>query len=107
MIKVTFDKITICAQKGQTLRRALLQKGCPPHNQSPYASCQGIGSCGTCAVEIIAGDAGPITTMERWRLRFPPHRSGPNPMRLACQIKLQDDLIIKKWPGFWGSKPTS
>ena len=104
MFEIKLGDTIIAGHKGQNLRDLLLQQGLKPYNQSKYASCQGFGSCGTCAVEVITGDAGPITKMEKWRLRFPPHRNGPNPMRLACQITLQGDLVLKKWPGFWGSK---
>ena len=99
-----FDKQKLEANSGENLRRVLLRHQRSPHNASSYISCQGIGSCGTCAVEIINGDAGEVTLMERWRLRFPPHKKGPDPMRLACQVTITQDLHIRKHSGFWGAR---
>ena len=90
-------------RKGENLRRVLMQNQRAPHNANPYISCQGLGSCGTCAVEVLKGDAGKVTFMERWRLRFPPHKQGPQPMRLACQITITEDLHLRKHTGFWGA----
>ena len=90
------------AQKGENLRSILLRQQHSPHNAHSYISCQGLGSCGTCAVEVVNGDAGDVTYMEQWRLRFPPHSKGPNPMRLACQVTVMQDLHIRKHTGFWG-----
>lgn len=91
------------ARKGDNLRRVLIRNHSSPHNANAYISCRGIGSCGTCAVEIVDGDAGEVTFMEKWRLRFPPHKIGPNPMRLACQVTITQDLHIRKHAGFWGA----
>jgi ferredoxin len=63
-------------------------------------NCTGIGSCGTCAVEIH-GEVGPLTAMERWRLAFPPHHPSRG-LRLACQVKVTSDLVVIKHSGFWG-----
>lgn len=106
MPTVTIDGDTIDCPSGMRLRSALLGAGRSPHNQSHLLSCQGIGSCGTCAVEVVAGDAGPVTKMEHWRLAFPPHRLGAVPMRLACQVRVHHDLEVRKWPGLWGPLPT-
>ena len=100
---VYFDKRKFEANSGENLRQVLLRHQDSPHNANSYISCQGIGSCGTCAVEVIDGDAGEITFMESWRLRFPPHKKGPGPMRLACQVTITQDLRIRKHAGFWGA----
>ena len=89
--------------RGENLRQILLHHKHSPHNSNSYISCQGIGSCGTCAVEVFDGDAGEVTFMERWRLCFPPHKIGPNPMRLACQVTVTQDIHIRKHTGFWGT----
>lgn len=96
------DVVTVVCPAGTTLRSALLAGAASPHNQSHLVSCQGLGSCGTCAVEVLAGEVGAPTAMERWRLAFPPHRDGPTPMRLACQVRVTADLEVRKHPGFWG-----
>ena len=101
-IRIRFDGKELWGRLGDNLRQVLLRQRVSPHNHAAYLSCQGIGSCGTCAVEVLQGDAGPVTMMERWRLHFPPHTAGPKPMRLACQIKLKEPLELRKWPGFWG-----
>lgn len=100
---VYFDGQQIEANIGENLRSALLRHNCSPHNAKSFISCQGLGSCGTCAIEVVDGDAGVVTHMERWRLRFPPHKDGPNPMRLACQVTVAEDLKIRKHMGFWGA----
>ncbi|MEL6349023.1 MAG: 2Fe-2S iron-sulfur cluster-binding protein, partial [Myxococcota bacterium] len=83
------------------LRDVLFSAGLPPHNgQTRWFNCKGMGSCGTCAVEI-QGPTPPQTVMEQWRLRFPPHE-GSGRLRLACQVTVQGDLDVQKHPGFWG-----
>lgn len=86
----------------QSLRDALIQAGRPPHNASRFASCQGFGTCGTCAVHI-EGDVEPKSpaAIEAWRLGFPPHKRESG-LRLACQVKPCGDLKVTKHPGYWG-----
>jgi hypothetical protein len=57
---------------------------------------------GTCAVEVD----GPVlpkewNAQESLRLRLPPH-SGRQGLRLACQIAVQGDLVVRKRDGGWG-----
>lgn len=52
--------------------------------------CRGLGTCGTCAVEVV-GNVEPQEwgTQERLRLNFPPHNpSSSSHLRLACQVNL-------------------
>lgn len=97
-------------EKGELLRSAMLKRGVSPHNgRSRLINCRGLGTCGTCAVEISCSSnegIGPRerTTKEKLRLSFPPHGSekqSPN-LRLACQVQVYDDVIVKKRTGFWG-----
>jgi ferredoxin len=98
---VCFGGETIEVPTGTTLRTALLEAGLTPHNgRARWLNCKGLGSCGTCAVEI-EGDAGDLTVMERWRLDFPPHERSHG-LRLACQVRVHADLAVTKHPGFWG-----
>ncbi|MFT5355417.1 MAG: ferredoxin, partial [Polyangiales bacterium] len=78
--------------------------GRPPHNATRFASCQGFGTCGTCAVQI-EGEVEPKTpsTVEAWRLGFPPH-DPKRGLRLACQVKPRSDLQVTKHPGYWGQE---
>lgn len=81
--------VTICLPLLQTLRTALLRSGVTPHNgQAQLINCRGLGTCGTCAVEI-EGDVSPKSwnAKEGLRLNFPPHKSpGNQKLRLACQV---------------------
>ena len=128
-VKITFETASgekiISAQKGETLRTAMLRRGASPHNgNSRLINCRGLGTCGTCAVEInnAKGTAGDGTTTdendgaeiaiepnerntrERLRLNFPPHGSADQSsnLRLACQVQVMGDIRVKKRTGFWG-----
>ena len=100
---------------GANLRRVLLDGGA-----SLYASpmdmlhCRGLGTCGTCALEVRAQDGAelpplsPVTKMERWRLGFPPHDRTNAPvdpaaqLRLACQAQVLGDVRCVRRSGLWG-----
>jgi ferredoxin len=89
--------------QGSNLRRALLNAKLSPYKGAArHLNCHGLGSCGTCAVKIT-GKVSPLTIMEKWRLGFPPHKRSSG-LRLACQVKVQGDLIVEKGTGFWGQK---
>ncbi|MDX5326080.1 MAG: 2Fe-2S iron-sulfur cluster binding domain-containing protein [Bacteroidota bacterium] len=98
---IRFRGRTIEVPFGTNLRRALLQNGLSPYNgKAHHFNCHGLGTCGTCAVEI-SGNISSKTKMESWRLAFPPHKPG-NELRLACQVKVTDHLVVRKHGGFWG-----
>ena len=101
-ITVNLGDQGIVVERGVTLRAALLHAGRSPHNDgAAVVNCRGLGTCGTCAVEIV-GEVSPPTRLEEARLRFPPHQGGPGRLRLACQVKALGDLQITKRDGFWG-----
>eukprot|EP00804_Cyclotella_cryptica_P002786 CCRYP_009329-RA/>CCRYP_009329-RA protein AED:0.00 eAED:0.00 QI:42/-1/1/1/-1/1/1/228/218 len=113
-VTVTFEtaseKKSIHIREGELLRSALLKSGLSPHNgRSRLINCRGLGTCGTCAVEIYCSNDAAIEPRERSRkeeirLKFPPHGStnqSPH-LRLACQVQVFDDVIVKKRTGFWG-----
>ena len=90
--RILFKGEEVPAMHGETLRTALLKTGkVTPHNaQAQLINCRGLGTCGTCAVEIKgAVEPKAWNTRERLRLNFPPH-SAPNSLklRLACQVRL-------------------
>lgn len=120
MASVTFETAsnntrTFQIQSGEILRTAMLRRGISPHNgKSRLINCRGLGTCGTCAVEIPPHQSDETdciikpserTTKENLRLNFPPHGSkeqSPN-LRLACQVQvMQGDVTVCKRTGFWG-----
>jgi ferredoxin len=101
--KVRFAGGEIEVPVGRNLRKALLKAGLSPHNgQAVWLNCKGFGTCGTCAV-AIEGAVSPHTRRERWRLGFPPHNRDAG-LRLACQCRVEGDVVITKFGGFWGQK---
>lgn len=49
---------TVSVQRGEVLRTAMLKRGVSPHNgKSRLINCRGLGTCGTCAVEVRAKTA--------------------------------------------------
>lgn len=103
MPKIEFAGKNLKVPRGVNLRRALLDAGLSPYNGAArQLNCRGMGSCGTCALEI-QGAVSPLSKVEKWRLQFPPHRL-ENGLRLSCQCEVQGDLKLEKHPGFWGAK---
>ena len=91
------------AERGTTLRTALLQAGVTPHNgRAALINCRGLGTCGTCAVQVKgAVEPGQWTQQERLRLHFPPHSPPGNlQLRLACQVRRHLSLacLLGGWP---------
>jgi ferredoxin len=106
MPKILFAGQSIECKEGVNLRRALLDAQAPLYNGIASAiHCRGLGTCGTCAIEID-GPVSMMTKVERWRLSFPPHTTSSG-LRLACQCKVLGDLKIRKHPGMWGSRQES
>lgn len=104
MPTIEFGGEMVDANTGDDLRRALLDAGLTPHNGTAhYTNCRGNGICGTCAVEIVAGDVAAPTKKELRRLNLPPHDPDSG-LRLACQLPVEDDLVVRKHPGYWGQK---
>ena len=103
MPTVTFEGHEINCKEGANLRQVLLEAGIKPYNGvMQYANCRGLGTCGTCAVDI-SGSVSDRTDIETWRLSFPPHdpESG---LRLSCQLAVDSDIEITKHEGLWGHR---
>lgn len=103
MQTIHFEGQTIECEHGENLRSVLLAAKLPLYNGiAKTIHCRGLGTCGTCAVEI-EGNVTEPTRVEKWRLGFPPHKSDSG-LRLACQCCVLGDLTITKHDGMWGSK---
>jgi ferredoxin len=55
--------------------------------------CGGNARCTTCRIELIAGDPGPMETLEEERLAREEALSPGT--RLSCQIRVQSDLTVR------------
>ena len=99
--KVVFMNQVLEAEAGENLRSCLIRHKLSPHNDSArFLNCKGIGTCGTCAVEIVSGELPPAQGFELLRLSLPPHTNSNR--RLACKIQVHTHLELRKCPGFWG-----
>lgn len=101
MPTVKYKNSEISVQKGDNLRKVLLNHKLTPHNaKSKMINCMGMGTCGTCAVEI-EGKVSPMGKLEKTRLSFSPHKLADG-LRLACQCQVLGNVKVKKYAGFWG-----
>ncbi|MGB6169484.1 MAG: 2Fe-2S iron-sulfur cluster-binding protein [Geitlerinemataceae cyanobacterium] len=101
MPTVTVCGKTIVCDEGANLRKILLEHGIALYNgNANLINCRGIGSCGTCAVEID-GEVSEANWRDRTRRSLPPHSPDRN-LRLACQARVLGDLRVAKFDGFWG-----
>ncbi|MEQ9481928.1 2Fe-2S iron-sulfur cluster-binding protein [Coleofasciculus sp. F4-SAH-05] len=101
MPKVTAQGKTFICDPGSNLRKVLLEHGVPLYNgNAKIINCMGIGSCGTCAVEV-EGEVSEANWKDKARRSLPPHSPTAN-RRLACQTKVLGDVQVTKYDGFWG-----
>ncbi|EMA37864.1 2Fe-2S iron-sulfur cluster-binding protein [Halobiforma nitratireducens] len=101
MPTVTVRDRELECETGAVLRNVLLRADESPHNgRADTLNCRGLGSCGTCAV-AVSGEVGAAGPRERLRLSIPPHDTESG-LRLACQLRVEDDLVVEKYPEFWG-----
>ena len=101
MPTVTVREKTFTCEFGANLRRVLLKHKINLYNgKSTIINCRGIGSCGTCAVEII-GKVSPANWKDKARRSLLPHSLEQN-RRLACQTEVLGDIEVIKYDGFWG-----
>lgn len=101
MVQVHVQGKTIECDRGANLRKVLLENGIPVYNgNASVINCRGLGTCGTCAVEV-EGEVSPLEFREKARLSLPPHSPNSN-RRLSCQVKVLGDIKVTKYDGFWG-----
>lgn len=105
MPKITAQGKTFECEAGANLRDVLLSQNIDLHNgQSKLINCRGIGSCGTCAVNIEGSVSAP-NWRDRTRRALPPHNPDAT-LRLACQTIVLGDVRVTKYDGFWGQGKT-
>jgi ferredoxin len=101
MPKVTACGRTFECETGSNLRKILMENGIALYNgNAKIINCMGIGSCGTCAVQI-EGEVSQPNWKDKARRSLPPHSPTAN-RRLACQTKVLGDIKVTKFEGFWG-----
>ncbi|NEQ08435.1 MAG: (2Fe-2S)-binding protein [Moorea sp. SIO4E2] len=101
MPKVTAQGKSFECDQGSNLRKVLLEHGVALYNgNAKVINCRGLGSCGTCAVEID-GEVSEPNWKDKARRSLPPHSPTAN-RRLACQTKVLGDVCVTKYDGFWG-----
>lgn len=103
MPTVTFRGEEIECAKGAVLRDVLRDVELSPHNGlADTVNCGGHGTCGTCAVDV-EGPTNERTAAEKRRLSLPPHDSDAG-LRLSCQTRVEGDVTVEKYGGFFGQK---
>jgi ferredoxin len=76
------------AVEGQRLVLAIMDAGVDILHR-----CGGNARCTTCRVQVVAGDAGPMTEAEERKLATLDDL--PENMRLSCQIRCCQDLTVR------------
>ena len=115
MPTITAQGKTFQCKTGANLRQVLMENGVDLYSsKANYVNCMGIGTCGTCAVEIksakstgtdLNGAVSEVNWRDMARRSLPPHDPS-KPLRLACQTKVLDDIRVTKYNGFWGHQET-
>jgi ferredoxin len=98
MPKVTAQGKTFECNQGSNLRQVLLEHGVELYNgNAKIINCMGIGTCGTCAVQV-EGEVSEPNWKDKTRRSLPPH-SPTSGRRLACQTKVLGDVKVTKFDG--------
>jgi ferredoxin len=101
MPKVTAQGKTFECDSGSNLRKVLLEHGVELYNgNAKIINCMGIGTCGTCAVQV-EGQVSEPNWKDKARRSLPPYSPTAN-RRLACQTEVLGDIKVTKFEGFWG-----
>lgn len=101
---ITFEKEgkTIACNAGINLRKLAKKNGISVYTGlKKLLNCHGDGLCGTCEVEIISAEnLSPRTRMEEVQLKDKPLQR-----RLACQVTVHGDMLIRTHPPKWAPLP--
>lgn len=99
MPQITIDTVgSFEVPQGKRLVNALVDE-C---GQDQLHACGGLAKCTTCRVEVVGGDASPITDAERAVLTAKGLIGRPE-VRLSCQMTCERDLSIRVISRFAGS----
>ena len=96
MLEIRFvkQKRTIKAEKGETVREAAIRNKLSVYSHIfKILNCRGRGLCHSCVVEVVSGNTEPKNEIEVQQLAGK-LKKNPN-LRLACQVKVSDNMIIK------------
>jgi ferredoxin len=101
MPQVTAQGKNFTCETGANLRQVLMENGVDLYNgNAKFINCMGIGTCGTCAVQI-EGEVSEANWKDVARRSLPPHQRSRN-LRLACQTQVLGDITVTKFTSFWG-----
>ncbi len=93
MLKIKFEEQnrTIEVEPGSNLREATINNKLSIYKHMfKILNCRGRGLCTSCKVEIVSGKVDPRNEIEQDKLK----KADLN-VRLACQITVQDNLVVK------------
>ena len=96
MLKVHFEREnrTIQVEPGENLRQAAIRNKFSVYaNIHKILNCRGRGLCTACTVQVIAGKVEPRNETESEKLA-----KKPADFRLACQVSVNDNLVVKTHP---------
>lgn len=93
MLEIHFEvqNRTIQVEPGTNLRQAAIDNKLSiyPH-MFKILNCRGRGLCTSCKVRIVSGKVDPRNEIEQDKLK-----NTDKDVRLACQITVQDNLVVK------------
>lgn len=96
MLTVQFENHnrTIEVEPGTNLREAAIRNKIGIYQHIfKLLNCRGRGLCSSCRVEIVSGTVAPRNDVEENNLK---KAIAKNPgLRLACQIKVEDNLVVR------------
>ena len=96
MLEIQFvkQKRTIKAEKGETVREAAIRNKLSIYSHIfKILNCRGRGLCRSCVIEVASGNTEPRNEIEDQQLAGRLEKNSN--LRLGCQVKISDNLVIK------------